>query len=76
MPIYEYTCKDCGKSSELIVSSETQISCEHCGSKKLKRELSSFAFSRGGSSSPACAPSCAGGFEQGQCGSGMCSGGH
>ncbi len=72
MPIYEFTCEDCGKSSELIVRSDTQIACEHCGSEKLKRELSSFAFSIGSSATPECAPRCGGGFEQGQCGSGMC----
>jgi putative FmdB family regulatory protein len=43
MPIYEYRCEDCGKTSEflLIRTDETFIpQCRRCKSKKMSRVLS------------------------------------
>lgn len=51
MPIYEYTCSDCGERFELLVRSSTAPTCPHCRSARLKRELSAFAVG-----SPAAAP--------------------
>jgi putative FmdB family regulatory protein len=51
MPIYEYVCKKCGKTSELLVSSSSStqdIVCEHCGSKKLEKLISAPGSVRGG----------------------------
>ncbi len=53
MPIYEYRCKDCGKTFEKLVFSSSQsenVECEHCKSKnteKLVSAISSAGFSSG-----------------------------
>ncbi len=47
MPIYEYTCGDCRRLTSVFVksmSAETDASCTHCGSRKLSRALSRFAY--------------------------------
>ncbi|HRZ13950.1 MAG TPA: zinc ribbon domain-containing protein [Candidatus Omnitrophota bacterium] len=68
MPIYEFECAQCKKKCELLVrSSAEQCVCPHCESSKLKKLISSFAFtSRDGSgnvtaSSAAGCSGCAGG---------------
>ena len=48
MPIYEYTCKDCGKSFDKLVRTVNhdncaRIACPTCGSKNAVRALSVFA---------------------------------
>lgn len=43
MPIYEYTCSDCGKRFELLVRGGATPECPHCRSARLERELSAFA---------------------------------
>ena len=43
MPIYEYQCKDCGEVSEFLVGvtqGKVEITCKHCGSKKLNKIFS------------------------------------
>ena len=67
MPIYEYTCGKCRKTSEHLVrsSSESRLpKCSHCGSRRMKKELSVFAAG-GGEPDPA-PPSCSG--NPGNCG--------
>ena len=47
MPIYEYKCADCGRLSSVFtrtVSSRVDSKCRHCGSAKLERSLSRFAY--------------------------------
>jgi putative FmdB family regulatory protein len=47
MPIYEYTCGDCGRLTSIFVKSmngATKAICDHCGGKKLTRALSRFAY--------------------------------
>ena len=48
MPIYEYTCAACGKRSSALLASfsSTDPACPHCGKKRLKRLVSSFATVR------------------------------
>ena len=70
MPIYEFTCKSCGKDSEVLVRSDANWKCEHCGSSDLIRKISLAAYNKS-SGAPACSSGC-GGFENGSCGSGMC----
>ncbi len=49
MPIYEYECTKCGEKFELIVSNVSKrVSCEKCGSLKVKKLMS--GFSAGGGS--------------------------
>ena len=41
MPIFDYLCLDCGKTSEILVTaSDDQQHCHTCGSTKLKKMLS------------------------------------
>ncbi len=40
MPLFDFLCLDCGKSSEfLITGSEDQPKCHSCGSSNLKKLL-------------------------------------
>ncbi|MFA6134174.1 MAG: zinc ribbon domain-containing protein [Phycisphaerae bacterium] len=70
MPMYEYTCKSCEKSFELLLASRaSKACCPHCGSAKLTRLFSTFAAhnkvstpcSSGRCPSSQAAGSCAGG---------------
>ncbi|MBI5815725.1 MAG: zinc ribbon domain-containing protein [Nitrospinae bacterium] len=78
MPIYEYTCSNCGKSFEaLVMSAESRkgIKCPSCGSARIEKDLSVFSPSIG-SAQPAM-PRCemAGGCSTPNipgCRSGMC----
>ena len=40
MPIYEYTCKDCGLDFERLVLGRTRPACPGCESARLERRLS------------------------------------
>ena len=40
MPIYEYLCSDCHKESVILIRSEDDAKCEHCGGQNLKKKLS------------------------------------
>jgi putative FmdB family regulatory protein len=43
MPIYEYTCRDCGTNfEELLLSAKETVSCRSCRSKKVERHMSTF----------------------------------
>ena len=68
MPIYEYTCKDCGTGFDAlrpIKEADTAIECEQCHSHETRRKLSTFFAHSGGHSIS--------GTEQKSCGG--CSGG-
>lgn len=46
MPIYEYSCKECGRKFDLLVTSERYADeqhCPHCASDRLERLFSTFA---------------------------------
>jgi putative FmdB family regulatory protein len=71
MPIFEYECKGCGSSFELLVRSDTRVACPSCNSEKVLKKLSLFAAHRGRPSGavPEChtgAPGC----DLGRCGTG------
>ncbi len=70
MPIFEYVCRDCGKTFELIVRSGSgEPECPHCGSRGVAKKFSSFAVA----SAPArrgCAASDAAPCPHGGCGCG------
>ncbi|MBL8359943.1 MAG: zinc ribbon domain-containing protein [Rubrivivax sp.] len=40
MPIYDYRCTACGRTSELLVRSTTVPTCPHCASGALERQVS------------------------------------
>lgn len=66
MPMFEYTCNDCGKNFEELVSSESEpVECPACHSQNARKLLSVFAASVSAGSSaptPCGAPSCGRGF--------------
>lgn len=40
MPLYDYTCKKCDQTFELLVRSSTVPECPGCGSRKLAKLVS------------------------------------
>ncbi len=60
MPIYEYTCKDCGTQFEKLVRSfgaSVEVQCPECGSAHTKKGWSLFGTALDGSlGSPAASP--------------------
>jgi putative FmdB family regulatory protein len=52
MPIFEYVCKECNYSFEALVYGDEKANCPKCHSKKLAPQLSVFAVSAKGASSP------------------------
>lgn len=45
MPIYDYTCRACGQTFELLVLYSAAPECPHCHSRDLDRLISGFAVS-------------------------------
>ncbi len=73
MPIYEYECKECRTSFELLMRSDTRVACPACDSEKVLRKLSVFSAHVGHKHDgvPAChTGQC--GCDLGRCGSGLC----
>jgi putative FmdB family regulatory protein len=72
MPIFEYTCADCGSDfEELVFSRDETPPCPDCGCEDVAKRLSVFAFKSTGAERPAASSahsSCSG------CASGSCSG--
>ncbi|MEJ2108757.1 MAG: zinc ribbon domain-containing protein [Acidobacteriota bacterium] len=61
MPIFEFTCLECGKEFECLVmksSESNEVKCPACSSSKLEEKLSSFASvaEGGGSGLSNCTP--------------------
>lgn len=56
MPIFEYKCSQCGRISEFLETggSKKARKCAHCGSRKLKKQLSVFAAGVSESGSKRC----------------------
>ncbi|MDY6873502.1 MAG: zinc ribbon domain-containing protein [Chloroflexota bacterium] len=70
MPIYEYTCQDCGGSFETIRAmkdADAELACTHCQSHHIKRNLSLFNAASGGIALTTSNSSCGG------CAGGSCS---
>jgi putative FmdB family regulatory protein len=73
MPIFEYECKECRSSFELLMRSDTRVACPACESERVVRKLSMFAAHTGKSTDAL--PSCHTGecgCDLGKCGSGLC----
>lgn len=71
MPLYEYTCRACGKPCELLVRGDEKPLCPHCQSRRLEKRLSVVAGHVAGARG---ADPAAGGCGRPQCGSGGCAG--
>jgi putative FmdB family regulatory protein len=52
MPIFEYVCQECHHEFEALVFGRDKATCPKCQSKRLSPQLSVFAVSAKGSSSP------------------------
>ncbi|HPC35998.1 MAG TPA: zinc ribbon domain-containing protein [Candidatus Marinimicrobia bacterium] len=65
MPLYEFECQNCGKVFEELVSSirvsETEITCPHCGFKRVKKLISAPAIGGSTGCSSCGAKSCSSG---------------
>lgn len=47
MAIYEFVCEKCKKDFESLIFNEQEekdLKCKNCGSKKIKKVLSTFSF--------------------------------
>jgi len=46
MPVYDYVCKDCNQSFELVLTlsehDKNKIKCPMCGSKNVEQETAAF----------------------------------
>jgi putative FmdB family regulatory protein len=73
MPIFEYSCDDCGTNFEKLVRRSADadaVECPHCSQKHLTTRYSTFAARDGGSKAQAQpAMDCGAGA---CCGGGMC----
>ena len=69
MPIYEYTCQECGSEFEHLHRSGEEAACPSCGQTRLTKRFSVPAAHSGGSSEPSC-----GAAEAGLCNPGGCCG--
>jgi putative FmdB family regulatory protein len=48
MPLYEYTCQECGKVNEVLAGRGSEPPpCPECGSKDVRKAFSTFATSNG-----------------------------
>jgi putative FmdB family regulatory protein len=73
MPIFEYECKECHGSFELLMRSDTRVACPSCDSERVVKKLSLFAahMKHPAGEVPAChTGGC--GCDMGKCGSGLC----
>ncbi len=46
MPLYEYHCRDCGATFEMlrrIKDADSDLECPKCGSTEVERQFSTFA---------------------------------
>jgi putative FmdB family regulatory protein len=64
MPIFEYSCEDCGtKFEKLVRRTGQEVECPSCGKNHLKTELSTFAaHASTGAKQPSQMPGCPGGM--------------
>ncbi|MDX9973571.1 MAG: zinc ribbon domain-containing protein [FCB group bacterium] len=52
MPLFQYSCKQCGAESEILVRGTEAPACPKCGSTKLEKQLSAFNAVSGKPSMP------------------------
>ena len=49
MPIYEYRCRKCGRLTSVFLKSASaggDVRCRECGSRRVERAISAFAYHR------------------------------
>jgi len=72
MPIYEYKCQKCGEAFEFLARGAEKPKCPNCGSRRLKKLVSSFSAAGEkrtnlGGRSPAVGHCCCGSCHCGGC---------
>lgn len=70
MPLFDFTCQQCGKEFELLVMGGQRPVCPHCGSEELRKGLSGFSVRGGTKASGGSSAKCSG------CAGGSCSSCH
>ena len=43
MPLFDFHCRVCDKTSELLIRGDTVASCPHCGGTQMEKLLSAIA---------------------------------
>jgi putative FmdB family regulatory protein len=56
MPLFEYTCRDCGHRFETLVMGSRQPACPNCSSASLEKLYSTFGARSSGPGGTAAAP--------------------
>jgi putative FmdB family regulatory protein len=59
MPLYEFTCKECGTEFEKLVwkaAAIADVACPSCGSLKVEDKISVFSSRTAGNAASSCAP--------------------
>ncbi len=76
MPIFEYTCDDCGTRFEKLLRRSAELNglaCPDCGQNHLTQQYSTFAARANAAKTESAAPSCGTGMcQSGFCGTGAC----
>ena len=57
MPLFEYTCRDCGLQFEALVVGGRRPACPKCGSDQLEKMYSTFASQASAGGADRAAPS-------------------
>ncbi len=77
MPLYEFSCNDCGREfEELVLKEQDQVFCPDCGSSRAQKLISAVRFKTGGPIVPGSTtsePFTSRGSSCGGCGGGSCS---
>ncbi len=68
MPIYEYSCRECGAEFEKLVGAQAAVACPSCESQRVTRRISLVGVKTGGRFESAPAGTQAGGCCGGGCG--------
>ena len=73
MPVYEYSCQKCGKTTELLRAmsdADAQVDCSYCGHRRTKRIHSVFSASTSEATKdcPATGQRCSRCINDGECG--------
>ncbi|MBL8142199.1 MAG: zinc ribbon domain-containing protein [Acidobacteria bacterium] len=49
MPLFEFSCRDCGHRFETLVMGDRTPVCPHCDSRTLDKQFSTFGMASSGS---------------------------
>jgi putative FmdB family regulatory protein len=58
MPLFGYSCDECGAEIEVLVRGESEPSCPRCGSRRLSRLASAFTPLQGSTTHPKASVPC------------------